>query len=203
MAGGKDNLTSDIALKRYGLAKAAQIRHERRRIRERMESGELSLADVIDMPVMQRAPLQSLLLALPHVGRATARKMMAMFGFEEARRLSQLGRHQKEAVVAVADGFSTDMSEEGFTEARDEALARVASGDLPLPLALEDRHLQWTRIDIVIERVPGISRHKAWAILAQVRIAPETWVCHLTTRGKRLVVSGVVTSRFHDLMGER
>ncbi len=80
------------------LAKAAEMRQKRARLKEDLKSGEKTLADVFknaEDAVVARMKVSALLESLPGFGKAKAAKLMAELGISETRRVKGLGVRQR------------------------------------------------------------------------------------------------------------
>ena len=88
-------LTREQRLEALNLAK--QARSERARIKERVQAGELSLADVIAMrddEVVGKMRVADLIASIPHYGEAKTEKVMKELRISSSRRLQGLGKRQ-------------------------------------------------------------------------------------------------------------
>jgi len=88
--------------RRDALSKAQEMRSERKRIRERLKKGELTLEDALnrsDDEVVAKMRVAYLLASLPRVGKTTARKIMDEIGIDSSRRVQGLGKRQREALL--------------------------------------------------------------------------------------------------------
>jgi hypothetical protein len=87
------------------LAKAAQARRDRAQLKERLRSGELTLADVLDRAdhddTVARTRVVEVLVSLPGVGPVRAAGIMARCDVGETRRLRGLGALQRAALLAA------------------------------------------------------------------------------------------------------
>jgi hypothetical protein len=80
------------------LAKAAEMRQKRARLKEDLKSGEKTLADVFknaEDVVVARMKVSALLESLPGFGKAKAAKLMSELGISETRRVKGLGVRQR------------------------------------------------------------------------------------------------------------
>lgn len=85
------------------LAKAAEARRARAEMREALRSGEMTLADALDLSVddlIGGIKVKAVLTALPGLGKVKSYRMMERLGIAENRRLRGLGRKQREALLA-------------------------------------------------------------------------------------------------------
>lgn len=88
-------LSKEQRLQALELAK--QARSERARIKERVQSGELSLADVVAMrndEVVGKMRVADLIASVPHFGEAKTTKIMQELRISQSRRLQGLGKRQ-------------------------------------------------------------------------------------------------------------
>ena len=79
------------------LKKAAEARHARAELREKIKNGQVSLESVLDSddPAATRMPVKALIESLPGYGKAKAAKIMKELGISESRRIQGLGENQK------------------------------------------------------------------------------------------------------------
>ena len=88
--------------RQQALEKAKEARTKRAEVREKLKSGDLTIAEVIDMqddPIIGRMKVATLIETLPGYGKAKAAKIMADLGIAESRRLKGLGAVQKDALI--------------------------------------------------------------------------------------------------------
>ena len=87
--------------RKAALEKAAQARHERAELREKIKSGKVSLEDVLDSddPIASRMKVSTLIESLPGYGKAKAAKIMDELGISASRRVKGLGARQREQLV--------------------------------------------------------------------------------------------------------
>jgi len=88
--------------RREALGKAQEMRSKRKRIRERLKKGDLSLEEALDRSndeVVAKMRVAYLLASLPRVGKTTARKIMDEIGIDSSRRVQGLGKRQREALL--------------------------------------------------------------------------------------------------------
>ncbi|HIZ18823.1 MAG TPA: integration host factor [Candidatus Olsenella stercoravium] len=87
--------------RKAALAKAAQARHERAELREKIKSGKVSLESVLesDDPIASRMKVSTLIESLPGYGKAKAAKIMDELGISATRRVKGLGARQREQLV--------------------------------------------------------------------------------------------------------
>lgn len=87
-----------------GLRKAALANAERRKVKDDLKAGAITLPDVIAAidgnDVIGKMKVSALLQALPGVGKVTAEKFMASHGIDGKRRLRGLGERQRAALEA-------------------------------------------------------------------------------------------------------
>lgn len=81
------------------LARAMEVRRERKAVKDRLGSGGLSLADALELPEARGIRVSQLLMALPGWGKARVGALMARLGIPDNRRARGLGRRQREALV--------------------------------------------------------------------------------------------------------
>jgi hypothetical protein len=84
------------------LGKAQEMRSQRRRLREQLKKGAMTLREALDRSddeVVARMRVAYLLASLPRVGKTTARKIMEEIGIDSSRRVQGLGKRQKEALL--------------------------------------------------------------------------------------------------------
>ena len=87
--------------RKAALAKAAQARHERAELREKIKSGKVSLESVLesDDPIASRMKVSTLIESLPGYGKAKAAKIMDELGISASRRVKGLGARQREQLI--------------------------------------------------------------------------------------------------------
>ena len=87
--------------RKAALEKAAQARHERAELREKIKSGKVTLEDVLDSddPIASRMKVSTLIESLPGYGKAKAAKIMDELGISASRRVKGLGARQREQLV--------------------------------------------------------------------------------------------------------
>ena len=84
------------------LKKAQEARSKRTELRKKLKTGEVQLAQILNEPeneTMTRMRVKYLLESLPHIGKATSKKMMEEIGIDEARRVQGLGTRQRAALL--------------------------------------------------------------------------------------------------------
>lgn len=89
--------------RKTALEKAAQARHERAELRDKIKKGEISLEDVLDSedPIASRMKVSALIESLPGYGKAKASKIMDELGISATRRVKGLGARQREQLLEV------------------------------------------------------------------------------------------------------
>ncbi len=89
--------------RKAALEKAAQARHERAELREKIKSGKVSLESVLesDDPIASRMKVSTLIESLPGYGKAKAAKIMDELGISASRRVKGLGARQREQLLEV------------------------------------------------------------------------------------------------------
>ncbi|MCU1511242.1 MAG: DNA-binding protein [Arthrobacter sp.] len=89
------------------LGKAAAARTTRAAAKERLKSGELSIAQLLSSgdtdDAIARMRIVELLEALPGIGRVRAAAIMEQLGIAASRRVRGLGIHQRRALVDFID----------------------------------------------------------------------------------------------------
>ena len=87
--------------RKAALEKAAQARHERAELREKIKSGKVTLEDVLDSedPIASRMKVSTLIESLPGYGKAKAAKIMDELGISATRRVQGLGVRQREQLL--------------------------------------------------------------------------------------------------------
>ena len=81
--------------------KAAQARHARAELREKVKTGKVSLKEVLDStdPIAERMKVSALIESLPGYGKAKAAKIMDELGISATRRVKGLGARQREQLL--------------------------------------------------------------------------------------------------------
>ena len=89
--------------RKAALEKAAQARHERAELRDKIKKGEISLEDDLDSedPIASRMKVSALIESLPGYGKAKASKIMDELGISATRRVKGLGARQREQLLEV------------------------------------------------------------------------------------------------------
>ena len=84
--------------RKAALEKAAQARHARAELREKVKTGKVSLKEVLDStdPIAERMKVSALIESLPGYGKAKAAKIMDELGISATRRVKGLGARQRE-----------------------------------------------------------------------------------------------------------
>ena len=87
--------------RKEALEKAAQARHERAELREKIKSGKVTLEEVLDSddPIANRMKVSALIESLPGYGKAKAAKIMVELGISATRRVKGLGARQREQLI--------------------------------------------------------------------------------------------------------
>ena len=89
------------------LHKAAAARTTRATAKERLKSGDLTIAEVISSgesdEAIARMRIVELLEALPGIGQVRAAAIMKQLGIAASRRVRGLGIHQRRALVDFID----------------------------------------------------------------------------------------------------
>ena len=87
--------------RKAALEKAAQARHERAELRDKIKSGKVTLEEVLDSddPIANRMKVSALIESLPGYGKAKAAKIMDELGISATRRVKGLGARQREQLV--------------------------------------------------------------------------------------------------------
>ena len=90
------------AERKAALKKAKEARIKRAKVREKLKTGKLTLAQVIDMkddPVVGRMKVSTLIETLPGYGKAKVTKIMEDLGISETRRIKGLGSRQRAELI--------------------------------------------------------------------------------------------------------
>ncbi|MDR1776121.1 MAG: integration host factor [Actinomycetes bacterium] len=85
------------------LAKAAEMRTKRAKVREELKAGNLNIADVLKKkndPVIAKIKVSKLLESLPGYGKARAAALREKVGIAENRRVAGLGERQLAELLA-------------------------------------------------------------------------------------------------------
>ena len=87
--------------RKAALEKAAQARHARAELREKVKTGKVSLKEVLDStdPIAERMKVSALIDSLPGYGKAKAAKIMDELGISATRRVKGLGARQREQLL--------------------------------------------------------------------------------------------------------
>ena len=87
--------------RKEALAKAAEARHARAVLREKIKSGKTTLQEVLDFddPIACRMKVSALIESLPGYGKAKAAKIMDELGISATRRVKGLGARQREQLI--------------------------------------------------------------------------------------------------------
>ncbi len=85
------------------LKKAAEARHARSELREKIKNGEVSLESVLNSEdeTARRLPVKALIESLPGYGKAKAAKIMDELEISPKRRVQGLGARQREALLEI------------------------------------------------------------------------------------------------------
>lgn len=89
--------------RKEALKKAAEARHARAELREKIKSGSVTLESVLesDDPIACRMKVSTLIESLPGYGKAKAAKIMDELGISASRRVKGLGARQREQLLAA------------------------------------------------------------------------------------------------------
>ena len=87
--------------RKAALEKAAQARHARAELREKVKTCKVSLKEVLDStdPIAERMKVSALIESLPGYGKAKAAKIMDELGISATRRVKGLGARQREQLL--------------------------------------------------------------------------------------------------------
>ena len=87
--------------RKAALEKAAQARHARAELREKVKTGKVSLKEVLDStdPIAERMKVSALIESLPGYGKEKAAKIMDDLGISATRRVKGLGARQREQLL--------------------------------------------------------------------------------------------------------
>ena len=87
--------------RKAALEKAAQARHARAELREKVKTGKVSLKEVLDStdPIAERMKVSALIESLPGYGKAKAAKIMDELGISATRHVKGLGARQREQLL--------------------------------------------------------------------------------------------------------
>lgn len=90
--------------RRQALAKAAEARKVRARVKEQLRSGSLDLEGLLKRSdseeMVAKMKVVSVLESLPRLGKVKARRTMEEIGISESRRLRGLGAKQRTELLA-------------------------------------------------------------------------------------------------------
>jgi hypothetical protein len=89
--------------RKEALAKAADARRRRAKVKAELKSGERSLRDLLEKErdeTVGKMKVSSVLEALPGVGKVKARRLMEQLDISATRRVRGLGAKQKTALIA-------------------------------------------------------------------------------------------------------
>ncbi|MBF0911593.1 MAG: integration host factor [Atopobiaceae bacterium] len=89
--------------RKAALKKAAQSRHARAELREKVKIGKVSLKEVLNStdPIATRMKVSALIESLPGYGKAKAAKIMDELGISATRRVKGLGARQREQLLEL------------------------------------------------------------------------------------------------------
>lgn len=95
--------------RKAALEKAAQARHERAELREKLKTGKVTLEEVLDSddPIATRMKVSTLIESLPGYGKAKAAKVMEDLNISPTRRVKGLGARQREQLIETLSPSST------------------------------------------------------------------------------------------------
>lgn len=87
--------------RKAALEKAAAARHARAELRDKIKSGEVTLAEILDSedPIAARMKVSALIESLPGYGKAKAARIMNELGISPSRRVKGLGARQREQLI--------------------------------------------------------------------------------------------------------
>jgi len=87
------------------LARAAEARRVRAEIKQLLKTGSLSLSDVLaraeEDDLVAGIKVSSLIVAMPHMGKVKAKRLMEEHGIAENRRIRGLGSRQRETLLGL------------------------------------------------------------------------------------------------------
>jgi hypothetical protein len=90
--------------RRAALVKAAAARRTRAEVKELLRTGSLSLAEVLERAdsddVVAGIKVNSLLVAVPGMGKIKAKRLMEEYGIAENRRIRGLGTRQRATLLS-------------------------------------------------------------------------------------------------------
>jgi len=85
------------------LEKAAEIRKARAELKDKLKTGEKSLAEVLDQAdnddIVGKLKVSAVLQALPGIGKVRATQIMERLKIADSRRLRGLGDQQRKALL--------------------------------------------------------------------------------------------------------
>ena len=95
--------------------KALQMTAERNRLRARLQAGELTLEQALaqDGEAARGMRVVTVVRALPGMGAATARRLMATAGIDGGRRVGGLTAGQRERLVAAVAAVDAELAARG------------------------------------------------------------------------------------------
>ncbi|MGI6221525.1 MAG: integration host factor, actinobacterial type [Coriobacteriales bacterium] len=88
--------------RRAALEKAAEARHARAELRDKIKTGKISVKEVLTTegnPVIDKLRVKDMIASLPGYGKAKVTKVMEELGISETRRIKGLGTRQREALI--------------------------------------------------------------------------------------------------------
>lgn len=105
MAGNRNLPILSAEERAANLKKAGEARTKRAEVKRALKAGEIKAADVLngDDEVIGRMKAEQFIRALPGYGKVRAAKAMEEIGIGENRHLSGLGKHQRAALIALAE----------------------------------------------------------------------------------------------------
>ena len=81
--------------------KAIETRKARMRLKREMKDGKLSVAEAIQMPVMQRMRAYEFIRAIPGIGTSRAKEFMLANSIADNRRVGGLSEHRRAQIIAL------------------------------------------------------------------------------------------------------
>lgn len=88
--------------RRAALEKAAEARHARAELRDKIKNGDISVKEVLTTegdPVIDKLRVKDMIASLPGYGKAKVTKIMEELNISETRRIKGLGARQREALI--------------------------------------------------------------------------------------------------------
>lgn len=86
------------------LRKATAARCARSDVKKAIKSGDVTIAEAMEDPVMARCRVRELLEAVPNVGKTRSAAALESMGIPEFRRVRGLGAKKRAAIAAWVDG---------------------------------------------------------------------------------------------------